>query len=178
MKKTLIACTLILVFLNCEKIEFKQTESMAKQTIGIGSAYDDPSADKARDAFDKVNDNFTEVYDDLTLLNSYNSNDEFVKILAIGTWNMDTGSDFTVAWNKPTGAMITHIEAIIIADDAKTQRSISYPISATGLPSGYAYYDQDEAGIYIEREDGSIFDGAAYDGSSNRGYVRIAYIIP
>ena len=36
---------------------------MAQQTIGIGSSYDDLSADKERDAFDKVNDNFNEIYD-------------------------------------------------------------------------------------------------------------------
>jgi hypothetical protein len=36
---------------------------MAKQVIGIGSAANDGSGDALRDAFDKVNDNFTELYD-------------------------------------------------------------------------------------------------------------------
>lgn len=35
---------------------------MAKQVINIGTAYDDPTADKIRDGFDKCNDNFTELY--------------------------------------------------------------------------------------------------------------------
>ena len=36
---------------------------MAKQTINIGSAADDGNGDTLRDAFDKSNDNFTELYD-------------------------------------------------------------------------------------------------------------------
>ena len=37
---------------------------MAKQTIGIGSTANDGTGDPLRDAFDKVNDNFSEVYGD------------------------------------------------------------------------------------------------------------------
>jgi len=36
---------------------------MAKQVIGIGSAANDGTGDPLRDAFDKCNDNFTELYD-------------------------------------------------------------------------------------------------------------------
>lgn len=35
---------------------------MAKQTIGIGTVENDNTGDKLRDAFDKVNDNFDELY--------------------------------------------------------------------------------------------------------------------
>jgi hypothetical protein len=35
---------------------------MAKQIIGIGAAPNDGTGDTLRDAMDKVNDNFTEVY--------------------------------------------------------------------------------------------------------------------
>ena len=37
---------------------------MAKQTINIGTAANDGTGDPLRDAFDKVNDNFTELYSD------------------------------------------------------------------------------------------------------------------
>lgn len=37
---------------------------MSQQLINIGAAPDDGTGDKLRDAFDKVNDNFTELYDD------------------------------------------------------------------------------------------------------------------
>ena len=35
---------------------------MAQQTINIGAAANDGTGDQLRDAFDKVNDNFTDVY--------------------------------------------------------------------------------------------------------------------
>ena len=35
---------------------------MAKQTINVGSQLEDPTADKTRDAFIKVNENFDELY--------------------------------------------------------------------------------------------------------------------
>jgi hypothetical protein len=41
---------------------------MAKQVIGIGSAANDGSGDPLRTAFDKINDNFTEVYDDISTI--------------------------------------------------------------------------------------------------------------
>ena len=35
---------------------------MAKQSIGIGSSANDGTGDPLRTAFDKINDNFTELY--------------------------------------------------------------------------------------------------------------------
>jgi len=43
---------------------------MAKQTINIGTSANKGDGDPLRTAFDKVNDNFTEVYSDITRLNS------------------------------------------------------------------------------------------------------------
>ena len=43
---------------------------MAKQVIGIGSAANDRTGDKLRVAFDKINDNFTEVYSAIAALGS------------------------------------------------------------------------------------------------------------
>lgn len=55
---------MISIFIYCDRMEIdiKTNEAMAQQTINLGSAYGDPTADKTRDAFDKVNDNFTELY--------------------------------------------------------------------------------------------------------------------
>ena len=41
---------------------------MAQQTINIGTAANDGSGDPLRDAFDKCNDNFTELYNDVAAL--------------------------------------------------------------------------------------------------------------
>jgi hypothetical protein len=47
---------------------------MAKQTINVGSTANDGTGDKLRDAFVKVNDNFTELYnDDAGDVNSVNA---------------------------------------------------------------------------------------------------------
>lgn len=43
---------------------------MAQQTINIGTAANDGSGDPLRDAFDKCNDNFTELYNAVTALQS------------------------------------------------------------------------------------------------------------
>ena len=43
---------------------------MAQQSINLGSQANDGTGDSIRDAFDKVNTNFTEIYTDLTLFNS------------------------------------------------------------------------------------------------------------
>ena len=43
---------------------------MAKQTIGIGTSANDGTGDPLRDAFDKVNDNFDEVYADDFITNA------------------------------------------------------------------------------------------------------------
>jgi len=43
---------------------------MAQQIINIGTAPDDGTGDQLRDAFDKVNDNFSEVYSDIAAINA------------------------------------------------------------------------------------------------------------
>ena len=43
---------------------------MSQQSINLGSQVNDGTGDSIRDAFDKVNTNFTEVYSDLTLFNT------------------------------------------------------------------------------------------------------------
>lgn len=45
---------------------------MAKQTINIGTSPNKGDGDPIRTAFDKVNDNFTELYSDVKQLNSVN----------------------------------------------------------------------------------------------------------
>ena len=43
---------------------------MAKQTVNIGASANDGTGDTIREAFNKVNDNFTEVYDNIDVANS------------------------------------------------------------------------------------------------------------
>ena len=48
---------------------------MARQGIDLGTAGDLQTGDNIRDAFDKVNDNFTEVYSDIVNLQQDDAND-------------------------------------------------------------------------------------------------------
>jgi len=48
---------------------------MAKQTINLGTAGDLNTGDNIRDAFDKVNDNFNEVYSDIVNLQNDDAGD-------------------------------------------------------------------------------------------------------
>ena len=48
---------------------------MAKQTINLGTAGDLTTGDNIRDAFDKVNDNFNEVYSDIVNLQTDDAGD-------------------------------------------------------------------------------------------------------
>lgn len=48
---------------------------MARQGIDLGTAGDLNTGDNIRDAFDKVNDNFTEVYSDIVNLQTDDAND-------------------------------------------------------------------------------------------------------
>tara|TARA_Y100000389_G_C17446190_1_gene511759 strand:+ start:240 stop:2114 length:1875 start_codon:yes stop_codon:yes gene_type:complete len=61
---------------------------MAKQTINIGTNQDDGTGDLLRVAFNKVNDNFTEIYNELggTSLSSFSFN---ANVISTDTTNMD-----------------------------------------------------------------------------------------
>jgi len=48
---------------------------MARQNIDLGTAGDLTTGDNVREAFDKVNDNFTEVYSDIVNLQTDDAND-------------------------------------------------------------------------------------------------------
>jgi hypothetical protein len=48
---------------------------MARQNIDLGTAGDLTSGDNIRDAFDKTNDNFTEIYSDIVNLQNDDAND-------------------------------------------------------------------------------------------------------
>ena len=93
---------------------------MAKQTINIGTTANDGTGDQLRSAFDKVNDNFTELYSD-------DAGD--VGSIVAGTGisvNQATG-DVTVTNSLPNATHtgdVTGSAALTIADDAITTDKI------------------------------------------------------
>lgn len=100
---------------------------MAKQTIGIGTTANDGTGDPLRDAFDKVNDNFTEVYADdfvthARIENRY-TEDESISTLT-GTVSFDCSS---AAIFKLSGD-ITGAYTIDLSNYKKGQVISIYPI--------------------------------------------------
>ena len=87
---------------------------MAKQTVNIGSAANDGTGDPLRTAFDKINDNFTELYsDDAGDVNSVNG--------ASGTVVLDTddiAEGSTNLYNATHTGDVTGSTALTIAADA------------------------------------------------------------
>lgn len=143
---------------------------MAKQVIGIGSSYDDPSADKIRDGFDKVNDNFTELY---------NCNPELEKsdVIPIGAWNMDSTASIDVPWDKyASNVFVSCINVWIISDTIPSeQQPLNAWESVSGLMQGG--FDLYQGNIELRRRTGGIFDSTAFDSiAMNRGYIHINYI--
>ena len=83
---------------------------MAKQTINIGSAANDGTGDPLRTAFDKINDNFQELYDrfggstvpNIEIVGSEIENkvtNENITLTTNGTGTISLGADTSVTGN-------------------------------------------------------------------------------
>ena len=103
---------------------------MAKQTVNIGSAANDGTGDQLRTAFDKINDNFDEVYAAITVDGSNN--------VVIDS----TGSYTNIKVNN---------NSLIIAT-SKTPASV---IGANGDKQGMIAWDNDYIYVCIADYDGT-----------------------
>jgi hypothetical protein len=134
---------------------------MAKQTIDVGTAYDDPSADKQRDANVKINANFTELY----LF-------DFTYAKQIGAWNMSsTGSTSKqVAYEAPSGYVVAGVYACIIGDDGVLYtHNVGVDVEAVAVQ-----YDYDDGIFTIFTSSAGFFYGTNFNDSEiNRGYLII-----
>lgn len=145
---------------------------MAKQTINIGSAYDDPSADKIRDGFDKVNDNFTENYDAIAVIQSQIGT-IIKELVEIGAWDMQGTANKTISWSLPSGKRITSINATIYADTGSSALPINYNDSVY-VVSGNCFYNG--TGFRCDRISAGIFNSSSFnDAVINRGVISVEY---
>ena len=69
---------------------------MAKQTIGIGTSPNDGTGDAIRDAFDKVNDNFDEIYAAFTPANSSTSYGNSTVNTVVNSQSISVGGNVTI----------------------------------------------------------------------------------
>ena len=80
---------------------------MAKQTINIGSSANDGTGDPLRTAFDKINDNFTELYggdDDATNFVVEDTSPQLGGNLDINGWNIVSARSDEDIIIAPSGA--------------------------------------------------------------------------
>ena len=143
---------------------------MAQQILNIGSAYKDPDADKSRDAFDKINDNFTELYAADSVFTSWISGYNFAKI-EITDWNMDTTSGKSVAWALPANSYILSMDVMIEHDTNGSVR----PLDDGSGVANYGGYSYDGDSFELFRVSSEAFDHADYDGTGHRGWIFVVY---
>src|SRR5210317_1797207 len=100
---------------------------MAKQTINVGSTANDGTGDKLRDAFVKVNENFTELYnDDSGDVNSVNA--------GTGISVDQTTGNVTVTNSAPNATHtgeVTGSGALTIANDVITYAKLANEFTAS-----------------------------------------------
>jgi hypothetical protein len=148
---------------------------MAQQKPDVGTAYDDPSADRQRDINVMFDENFDELYSsNETFDENFDEvySFDFVKVKEIGTWDMSsTGSTSKdVAYSAPSGYVVTGATISIIGDDGKLYpHEIGVSSEATAW-----YYDYSTEVFHIVTSSSGFFYNSNFDGtSSNRGYINI-----
>ena len=79
---------------------------MAKQVIGIGSVANDGTGDPLRTAFDKCNDNFTELYEGVVQSDQESCTQDTQKVVTFGTAFADTDYSLVIACYTASGLMV------------------------------------------------------------------------
>lgn len=112
---------------------------MAKQVIGIGTVPNDNTGDDIRDAFDKTNQNFTELYDAISNVSGK------IWTALTGTYASTTTFTFT---GTDTDVNLIQLSLLTLTDSAGTTRRIGYVKSAvnnTGTITATVVTDTDLA---------------------------------
>jgi hypothetical protein len=147
---------------------------MAKQTVNIGSFVGDPTADITRDAFDKINDNFNELYASFTYDISQSQlsehNRSFILMRGnsltytlVNSLSIETGVPFYVIQN---GTGFTIDSTAINANIPQALQDISgsiYVITKTGTTTGTDNYTILQIGVDIGVSDHGALTGLADD---------------
>jgi len=112
---------------------------MAKQTINIGTVANDGTGDPLRTAFDKVNDNFTELYsDDTGDVDSVNGNTGVVVLDAD-----DINETASRLYNQVHTGDVTGGTALTIANDAVSYEKIDDEFTTSDALTAAATVDVD-----------------------------------
>jgi len=112
---------------------------MAKQVINIGTTANDGTGDPLRTAFDKVNDNFTELYDDDAA--DVNSVNGATGVVVLDSDDISEGS--TNLYNQTHTGDVTGSTALTIADNVVSYEKIDDEFSTSDVLTAGATVDVD-----------------------------------
>ena len=120
---------------------------MAQQTIGVGSVANDGTGDFIRDAFVKVNSNFTEIYADNFVTNARMA-DASVKAVELATTNTATSSEdnFVLSYDHASGgftwiSQTTPDGGLIVANEADNRVITSSSSTGNGNAEANLTFD-------------------------------------
>jgi hypothetical protein len=109
---------------------------VAKQTIGIGTSANDGTGDPLRDAFDKVNDNFNEVYSAFTFASN---NATAANNILIGNSTVNSVSNSTtVSISNSTSEVTTTSGSILVGNSTVNSIANSSTIVVSNSTSSIA----------------------------------------
>lgn len=110
------------------------------------------------------------------LINKYNPNLIFKKLIPIGAWDMTGGSSVSVPFSINPSKLI-RISVTINDDSFTTAVDLSAPADNSFSSSG-AIVSVGNTGITLQAKVSGFFDGSSFnDLSINRGYIVYEYIL-
>lgn len=109
---------------------------MAQQTIDIGSAPNDGTGDPLRDAFDKANDNFTELYALVAVAGGQWKNPVRAATTAAITLATDAENGDTI-----DGVVLATGDRVLVKNQAAPEENGIYVVAASGAPARAADAD-------------------------------------
>jgi len=114
---------------------------MARQTVNIGSAPNDGTGDPLRVAYDKLNDNFLEIYDDggaNIIVNNPVTLTETTLDVALADIEAGSGGGAVDSVNSDTGAVIVDLESVLNEGNEST---LGQGIQSLIIKGGDTYRD-------------------------------------
>lgn len=93
--------------------------------------------------------------------------------IPIGTWDMDADASKAVEHGLANHRLIRSVSAVVTIDDDSYDSPLDMVLTDGTIQGGVQQYSETE--ILLVRTTGGVFDGALYNGPTNRGYIHIDY---
>ena len=154
---------------------------MAKQTIGIGTSANDGTGDPLRDAFDKVNDNFNEVYSAFTFASN---NATVANNVLIGNSTVNSvANSTTVSISNSTSEVTATSGSLLVGNSTVNTTANSSLVNATSVTvnsnTGLTLGTSDtSANGFTYLPNGLIIQYGSVDANTTVGDITFANVFP